>query len=115
VRPLIVASTPGLTVVIPPTGGFEICVAADCRITKLNLKCSSSSLLSRRRKEGIEVEAEGSGSLIIHQVSCVKQIDREDNKRTWTNSIGKSSPGSRFTEIRVPGYALGVILSKTRR
>ena len=78
-RPLIVASTPGLTVVIPPTGGFEICVAADCRITKLNLKCSSSSLLSRRRKEGIEVEAEGSGSLIIHQVSCVKQIDREDN------------------------------------
>ena len=78
-RPLIVASTPGLTVVIPPTGGFEICVAADCRITKLNLKCSSSSLLSRRRKEGIEVEAEGSGSLIIHQVSSVKQIDREDN------------------------------------
>lgn len=59
----------------------------------VKLKCNSSSLVSRKRKVGVEDEEAESGS--------------------WMNSIGEKSLISRLTLYLVAGYAFGETFNKT--
>jgi hypothetical protein len=116
VRPFKTVSTrPPAVSCAPLVPGIICCV---CRITKVNLNVSSSSLLSLRMKFGYVAEGEGSGSWqFIQHFVPQHVICRRFNLsyHTCTNSTTLLSPRSRIADTLVAGNAFGTTFRTVRR